>query len=228
MWNLGGRYDPLTGSLLDKRLDSIVATLFAEATPPDCPSDPIEKQKYLRALALVALINGDLGSSSSGGRGEIIAVIEADEREPNGDPVVDWGLPVEIPARVLADLFDTSDVHAVIVRNGVVLYAPGQLNLGRTTRIANRAQRRALRGLYKSCAIPGCGVHYDRCKLHHLLWWENGGPTDLDNLIPLCVAHHHKIHDAGWQLTLGPNRQLTLTLPDGAIHATGPPRRRAA
>ena len=45
--------------------------------------------------------------------------------------------------------------HAVVVRNGVVLYAPGEPNLGRNTRLANRAQRSALRGLYRSCAIPG-------------------------------------------------------------------------
>jgi predicted restriction endonuclease len=100
--------------------------------------------------------------------------------------------------------------------------------MGRATWVANRAQRRALRGLYSTCAIPGCAVHYDRCKMHHLIWWENGGLTDLDNLFPLCVHHHHKIHDAGWKLARGPNRELTLTLPDGTIHTTGPPRRRAA
>ena len=43
-----------------------------------------------------------------------------------------------------------------------------QLHLGRTTRLANRAQRRALRALYSSCAIPGCTGAYDRCKLHHV------------------------------------------------------------
>jgi hypothetical protein len=58
--------------------------------------------------------------------------------------------------------------------------------------------------------------------------WENGGPTDLHNLIPVCVHHHHKIHDADWKLALGPNRQLAITLPDGTIMSTGPPTRRAA
>ncbi len=91
---------------------------------------------------------------------------------------------VEVPTRVLAELADTADLHAVIVRNGVVLHAPGELTLGRTTRLANRAQRRALRGLYRCCAIPGCSVAYDRCKLHHIIWWRHGGRTDLDNLLP--------------------------------------------
>jgi hypothetical protein len=109
-----------------------------------------------------------------------------------------------------------------------VLHAPGNLNLGRSTRLANRAQRRALRGVYTSCAIPGCGVHYDRCKLHHVIWWRHGGRTDLDNLLPVCVRHHHKIHDAGWNITLGPNRELTIRFPDGTAQSTGPPTIRAA
>ena len=67
-----------------------------------------------------------------------------------------------------AELAGDADLSTVVVRNGVVLYAPGELNLGRTTRLANRAQRRALRALYSSCAIPGCTGAYDRCKLHHV------------------------------------------------------------
>jgi hypothetical protein len=128
----------------------------------------------------------------------------------------------------LATLAGDADVHAVVVCNGVVLHAPGELNLGRTTRLANRAQRRALRGLYSTCGIPGCAVHYDRCKLHHIIWWSNGGNTDLDNLIPVCSMHHANIHNDGWTIELGPNRQLTLRLPDGTIHTTGPPHRRTA
>jgi hypothetical protein len=120
------------------------------------------------------------------------------------------------------------DVHTVVVRNGVVLHAPGELHLGRTTRLANRAQRRALRALYATCAIPGCSVRYDRCKLHHIVWWRNGGRTDLDNLVPVCAHHHSKIHDNGWDITVGPNRELTIRFPDGTIHNTGPPTRNAA
>ena len=101
---------------------------------------------------------------------------------------VDWGLPVEVPHRVLAGMVDDGDQHAVVVRNGVVLHAPGELELGRTTRLASRAQRRALRALYSTCAIPGCPVRFDRCKLHHVVWWRHGGRTDLENLLPVCAV----------------------------------------
>ncbi len=54
---------------------------------------------------------------------------------------------------------------------------------------------------------------------------EHGGTTDLHNLLPLCVTHHHAVHHRHWQLTLTPNRQLTITYPDGTTNHTAPPRR---
>ncbi len=225
MWNLRGRFDPVTGVKLAATLDRAIETLFAERVPERCPADPIEKQRFLAAHALERLLHG--AASGKPGRPEYLVVVDADAPGQVG-PVAEWSIPVDIPARVLAELAGDADVTAVVVRNGVVLHAPGELNLGRTTRLANRAQRRALRGLYSTCAIPGCTVGYDRCVLHHIVWWRNGGRTDLENLVPICSKHHGKIHHDGWVIELGPNRQLTLRLPDGTIHSTGPPGRRTA
>ena len=169
MWNVRGRFDPVTGVRLDAKLHATVEALFAESTPQGCPDDAIEKQQFLAAHALTRLLDGAGGSKP--GRAEYLVVVDADATDQSG-PVAQWSIPVEIPARVLAELADDGDISAVVVRNGVVLHAPGELNLGRTTRLANRAQRRALRGLYRCCAIPGCNVGYDRCELHHVLWWR--------------------------------------------------------
>jgi hypothetical protein len=234
------------------RIDATMQALFANVVPDECPADPIEKQQYLAAHAVAQLLldealrhtngrdddhNSDIAGAGAGttsgprptrprpGAPEFVVVIDADATGQSG-PVAEFSIPVEIPARVLADLAGTADIHTVVVRNGVVLHAPGELDLGRATRLANRAQRRALRGLYSTYGIPGCTVNYDRCKLHHIIWWSNGGATDLDNLIPVCSVHHTKIHNDGWIIELGPNRQLTLTLPDGTIRTTGPPNRR--
>ena len=231
MWNLSAKFDPVTGVRIASRIDTTIQALFAESVPDECPTDPIEKQRYLAAQAVARLLLDDAMSSpdtaptNGSGKPEYVAVIDADAPDQTG-PVAEFAIAVEIPARILAELAGDADTHAIIVRNGVVLHAPGQLDLGRTTRLANRAQRRALRGLYKHCAIPGCTVAYDRCKLHHIIWWTNGGPTDLANLIPVCTHHHTKIHHDGWIIELGPHRELTLTLPDGNTHTTGPPRRR--
>lgn len=225
MWNLRGRFDPVTGVKLAAKLDGAVETLFAERVPERCPADPIEKQKFLAAHALERLLDG--AASGRPGRPEYLVVVDADAPGEVG-PVAEWSIPVDIPARVLAELAGDADVTAVVVRNGVVLHAPGELQLGRTTRLANRAQRRALRGLYNTCGIPGCTVGYDRCELHHIIWWRHGGRTDLENLVPVCSKHHGKIHHDGWVIELGPNREMTLRTPDGTIHSSGPPGRRTA
>jgi hypothetical protein len=145
MWNLRGRFDPVTGVKLAARLDATVQTVFAETVPQWCPSDPIEKQRFLTAHALEGLVDGATGPGKPG-RPEYLVVIDADATGQTG-PVAEYAIPVEIPARVLAELAGDADLSAVVVRNGVVLFAPGELHLGRTTRLANRAQRRALRAL---------------------------------------------------------------------------------
>lgn len=167
-------------------------------------------------------------SPSRFGRPEIVVVLDARTEtvaKNDGKPVIDWGIPVELPPRALEELFPRSDAHPVIVLNGVVLHAPGEMDLGRSSRLASRAQRRALRSLYATCAVPGCAVKFEHCKPHHVHFWEDGGPTDLANLLPLCCVHHHRVHDCGWKLTLLPNRILTITYPDGAVQTTGPPLR---
>ena len=225
MGRWSGVWDPETMVRLENRLDAQVQAMFHDRPPDGCPTDLLEKQAYLRALALLALLNGD---GARVGRPEIIVVEDHTHSHPDGSPSVDWGLPVDLPQRVLDDLYETADVYTVTVRNGVIIDAPGELNLGRSTRLANRAQRRALHALYSTCAIPGCCVRYGRTKLHHVQWWRHGGLTNLDNLLPVCEMHHQNIHHNGWKLTLTPDRTMTITLPDGTTMATGPPPRQAA
>jgi hypothetical protein len=114
-------------------------------------------------------------------------------------------------------------LFTVVTRDGQVVAAPGRLDLGRTTRLANRAQRRALHSLYPTCAMPGCVVDFRLCRLHHVVWWRNGGRTDLDNMVPLCGTHHRAVHDEGWIIALGRRREVTITRADGVVLTTGPP-----
>ena len=219
------RWDPETMVQLETKIDNQLQAMFHDRQPEGCPTDLLEKQSYLRALAVVALIDGHGGRS---GKPEVIVVVDHTQPGPDGRPAVDWGLPVELPERVLTDLWSRATTHSVTVRNGVVVDAGGQLDLGRSSRLPNRAQRRALRGLYSTCAIPGCVVRFSRTKLHHVVWWRRGGATDLANLLPLCEIHHQRVHHNGWLLTLTPGRTLTVALPDGQVMTTGPPKRNAA
>ncbi len=217
--------DPATWARLETRLDAQIEAMFHDAHPDGCPTDPFERQSFLRAHALLALLNGE---GARVGRPELVVVEDFINPLPDGRPRPNWGFDVDLPHTFLETVRSRANVYSIKVRNGVVIEAPGVLNLGRTTRLANRAQRRALLGLYATCAIPGCRVRYSRTKLHHVMWWRHHGRTDLENLLPVCEQHHQKIHHNGWIVTLGSNRELTVSLPDDQVMTTGPPKRGAA
>ncbi|MGP5125895.1 DUF222 domain-containing protein [Brachybacterium tyrofermentans] len=73
------------------------------------------------------------------------------------------------------------------------------LHLGRSRRLASRAQRRALRLRDTTCSFPGChqSQHLDA---HHVVPWSEGGPTDIDGLALLCRRHHVIVHEGGLRL----------------------------
>jgi hypothetical protein len=56
MWNLRARLDPLTGVKVAARIDAMVQAMFADVVPDGCPTDPIEKQRYLAAQATARLL----------------------------------------------------------------------------------------------------------------------------------------------------------------------------
>ncbi len=68
MWRFAGQFDPVTGVKLAARLDGVVEALFAEAVPDTCPTDPIEKQHHLRALAFraVGVVRARAGGGAAG------------------------------------------------------------------------------------------------------------------------------------------------------------------
>ena len=218
MWCLRGEFDPETGAILQQRLNNAIEALFHDSTPDTCPTDPLDKQHHLRALALLSLTSGK--SSGRGGSIDMSVLIDAKTllEGVHEHSVIDCGLGIELPVETLRRMACYAEITPIIVgADGV------HLHLGRTTRLASRAQRRALRAMYRGCAIPGCCVAWDYVVIHHLKWFRNLGTTDIDNLLPLCTKHHHLAHEGRWQLTLDTKRNLTITKPDGTQMTTGPP-----
>lgn len=85
------------------------------------------------------------------------------------------------------------------------------LNLGRSRRLHNRTQRRAYSLIYDTCAIAGCTRPFTWCEIHHhRIPWAKGGPTDLDNGLPLCGHHHRRAHDTRFDLRQRPNGEWTF------------------
>ena len=89
------------------------------------------------------------------------------------------------------------------------------LDVGRGQRLANRAQRRALRALHKTCVFPDCETPFDDCEIHHIHWWEKLGTSDLGNMAPVCTRHHHLVHEGGWAMSIDARRNVTVYRPDG-------------
>ena len=208
--------DPLMGAKFSALIRSATERLFHTGIPDDAPTMPRDLQEYLQAHALLDLLFGE-GPKTNTGRPEVTIVV--DTRVPYGaDPVVDWGIPVDLPHSVLVDLAARGDVCTVVVDGDRLIHAPGRLNAGRSSRLATPAQRRALRALYATCAVPGCCTRFDQTVIHHLVEWFNGGETDLHLLLPVCPSHHAQLHKERWRLYLDPaTRELTIHLPDGRV-----------
>jgi hypothetical protein len=87
------------------------------------------------------------------------------------------------------------------------------IGAGRATRTISRRLRRALEHRDRSCAVPGCGATRG-LHAHHIEHWEDGGATELHNLVLLC-PYHHRGHHRGAITITGPADHLTITDHDG-------------
>jgi hypothetical protein len=93
------------------------------------------------------------------------------------------------------------------------------IGAGRATRQINRRLRRALEHRHRTCAVPGCGATRG-LHAHHLRHWEDGGPTELDNLVLLC-PYHHRLHHRGIITITGPTHNLTVADSSGQPLSAG-------
>jgi hypothetical protein len=93
-------------------------------------------------------------------------------------------------------LCDAVEQAVLVDENRKVLY------LGRSTRLASAAQRMALIARDRGCCVPGCTVPPSSCEAHHVVWWRNGGKTDIDNLALVCGRHHTLVHTGDWSLAI--------------------------
>jgi hypothetical protein len=83
------------------------------------------------------------------------------------------------------------------------------IGCGRATRTVNRRLRRALEHRHPTCAVPGCGATRG-LHAHHIVHWEDGGATELSNLVLVC-PYHHRLHHRGAITITGPADDLVVT-----------------
>ncbi|MGI8983872.1 MAG: HNH endonuclease signature motif containing protein, partial [Acidimicrobiales bacterium] len=77
-----------------------------------------------------------------------------------------------------------------------VIEAGGRpVSVGRSLRTVSDRTRMVIEERDRGCRVPGC----DRTRwlhVHHIRHWEDGGPSDTDNLMALC-HRHHRLHHLG-------------------------------
>jgi 5-methylcytosine-specific restriction protein A len=80
------------------------------------------------------------------------------------------------------------------------------IDVGRSSRAVPIGMRRLVAARDGGCAHPGCDRPPSWCEVHHVIEWQHGGRTDLDNLVMLCCAHHDQVHDTEWTIDMSTGR----------------------
>ena len=199
---------------------AVVATAIERvaATLPEMPGEFPGPTPARRADALVALSSAKLGADPDADRATV--VIHARVAEPNsGDEgaAIDGG-GVAHPS-TLQRLLCAARVETV--RED----ADGRvLEVGRITRVPPPWMLRQVRFRDGGCRFPGCGTKAFT-QTHHIVFWRDGGQTDLDNLALLCAWHHKLVHEHGWWIKGSAQEELRWYRPDGTRYRAGPTAR---
>jgi hypothetical protein len=96
-----------------------------------------------------------------------------------------------------------------------VLGGNGQpLDVGRERRLFTGRLRGALVLRDNGCAFPDCDRPPRWCDGHHVIPWQSGGRTSLDNGVLLCGFHHREIHQPdSWTVHIATDGLPTFTPP---------------
>lgn len=97
------------------------------------------------------------------------------------------------------------------------------LGYGRSRRLFSATQLKALHLRDRCCRTPGC----QRTRFlhaHHVVYWWEGGRTDLDNAILLCSSCHRAVHLGRLTIrALGGQRFEFVDVRTGKVMADAPP-----
>ena len=199
MYKLFGKFDPVAGARVETALAAAARKLRRAEDPNNRATVP---QRFADALELLVTRDGSGKTQST----TLLVIADYDTvagqlagaQLADGTPLAAGELVrLALEAKILPALFAT---------DGQPLW------LGREYRDANDAQRIALAARDRGCV--GCGAGNSFCQPHHIVYWENGGPTDLDNLCLLCShCHHTQVHGRGAQIVREPDGRFALRHP---------------
>ena len=210
--SVSGKFDPISASILKSKIGRLVESMF-HSGDKEVPVEVmpwIEPNDHRQAQALIALVNGAIDTVSDvSARAEIVVHVDLETLQHglHAGGTCRTALGADLPVETVRRLACEAEILPVVLDGRSV-----PIDVGRSKRLATVHQRRALEAAHPTCAIPDCEVIFDHCNVHHIEYWENGGSTDLNNMVPLCSRHHHAAHEGGWKLELdSETRELTIT-----------------
>ncbi len=208
-WVTGDFYlDPAAGAALIAALDH-----EAPPDPEDTPDGP-RTLSQRRADALVDIVNRHLnGDEVAGNPPHLNVIVDAASASGHNPELAAARCELEGVGPITRSVMEQLGCDAKLTR--IVTAGPSVvLDMGRATRTATAAQRRALAIRDQHCRFPGCGRQPQWCDAHHVAGWvESLGETNLGNLILLCRRHHTLIHNSRWHINLNPDGEFEFTHP---------------
>ncbi|MDE0189083.1 MAG: DUF222 domain-containing protein [bacterium] len=199
---LYGRFDPITGALIETALSQKMDEIWREEDPR-ARCTPGQRMADALAHLVTREETDEDGGRPRGPRLLLIADYDVINRELINGRLGD-GTP--IPVEKIRDLACQSDILPAIFKG-----VSQPLDLGRSRRAASPAQRIALVARDKACI--GCGATANWCQSHHIIPWAVQGNTDIDDMCLLCSRCHHKVHDDHWVVRKTPTGKYHLKPP---------------
>jgi hypothetical protein len=193
--------DAESGAIVAHALEAIAEELFRAGDAAASLRPAAER----RAEALVELARRGLASDQAA-RPLVLVHVDLDTEAAR----LDDGTMVrgEAARRLACD----ATVARIVTAGGSQV-----LDLGRSTRTPSATQRRALSAIHDTCAFPGCRRPFRWCELHHVTHWLDGGPTNIDNLLPLCSRHHHLHHEGRYRIRWERDQLIVRDATDAVI-----------
>ncbi|RIK03849.1 MAG: hypothetical protein DCC49_13785, partial [Acidobacteria bacterium] len=213
VFRFNGRFDSADGAVIEESLVRVADKARSELPKGERPS-----WRQSCADALTEIASGRLGSDSDRERASVnIHVDYRDLLTGGGSAEIGSGIAeIETARRHLCDC---------VARVMIDGEGRSQIAYGRAYRTAPPHLSLLVKYRDITCRFPGC----DRsrwCKVHHIVYWEDGGTTDLENLVWLCHAHHIAVHEGGWRIEGTPSSGLRFISPSGRHEDGRPPKLR--
>lgn len=179
--------ESLSGNMMQKMSDALVGIMTGDTD--------IDPERRLRAAQVNVVVSLET----------LLGISDA--------PASVVGSDFALTANQVRELSNDSHLRRMVVdpTSGALL------ELGRRSYEPSKQVKDFVKLRDKKCRAPGCVRNAMRCDVDHVKAWDDGGETNVDNLVSLCRRHHVLKTIGTWQYELKPNGDTVWRLPNGQV-----------